>query len=847
MISLFQKAGLRYLFTHPWQTILSATGIALGVSVILAIDMANESSLRAFDISMETVSGKATHRLTSKSGSLSFSQFVRIRNEGIEASAPVIEENIRIVGKKSENATFLGLDPFSEEKFRNFFDVSGQGSDQLLKDLLSHKDRVVLPEAFALASGVKPGDSLTVIWQTKKFKVYCQSLIPSSSNTGKNSIDQFVIADIGTADSLFDKNGTIGYIDLILDRQDYDRVVKIMENNSDLQLKESSKSNDTARSLTEAFRLNLNAMSMLGLIVGLFLIYNSMTFSVIQRRKLLGLFRAIGVTRREIYIQILAETVFIGAIGTFTGIVAGIFLGKELLGLVTQSINDLYFVTNVKSVAIPAESIFKAGFAGITGTLLASLYPAYEAATTSPGVVLKRSSIESGLRKKSKYFTLLSMMLFISGTLILVIADAGILLSYFGILLLIISFALLTPFVVVQGVALMQPFVQKLFGNTGKTGLRGIVANLSRTTVAIAALAIAVSATIGVSTMITSFRGTVITWLEQTLVADLFISAPGPVSRKNEPVIEPSILNNLLKIEGVKSIDYYSEAKSTFRGKEIEVFGAGIDPENEYRFKLKAGVPGIAWKEIREGRGALVTETFAYKWKLSIGDTVTFTTLEGLKSVKISAVYYDYSSEMGHISLDYKFFAGLWKNYKISGIGIYLKPGSNSAQIRKTAESLFSSQQNIVIRLNSELRNYSVEIFDRTFVVASLLHLLSVIVAFIGIFSALMSIQLEKEKEMGILRATGLTPGQMFKLISIQTFSMGTLASVIAVPLGMVLAYALIYVINLRSFGWTMDMQVSPFLLIQAFLISIVASVFAGLYPAYKMAITNPAKSLRDE
>lgn len=847
MISLFQKAGLRYLFTHPWQTFLSALGIALGVAVILAIDMANESSLRAFDLSMETVSGKATHRLTSKSGNLSFDQLIQLRKNGISTSAPVIEENVKIDGIKKESATFLGLDPFSEEQFRNFFTITDQNNDQLLRDILTHKDRVVLPEAFANLMGVNPGDSISIIWQTRKFKVYCQAVLPSNADSKKNAVDQFIITDIGVADFLLDKKNRLSYIDIILDSTEIATVQKIIDKNKDLQLGESQKSNETAKSITKAFRLNLNAMSMLGLIVGLFLIYNSMTFSVIQRRKLLGLFRAVGVTRSEIYTQIVSEAVFIGAVGTFLGIVAGIFLGKELLGLVTQSINDLYFVTNVKSVAIPAESIFKAGLAGIAGTILASLYPAYEASNTAPGIVLRRSSLESGLRRKSSLMTLISLILFIAGVFILVFLEAGILLSYFGILLIIISFALLTPAVVIWGVALLQPLVQKIFGNTGKIGLRGIVANLSRTTVAIAALAIAVSATIGVSTMITSFRGTVITWLEQTLVADLFISVPGPVTRKNEPVLEPKILSELLKLESVRSLDYYSEGKSICKGKEIEVFGAGINPENEYRFNFKEGDKTIAWKEIRAGEGALVTETFAYKWKLKVGDSVAFSTPKGIKNIKISAIYYDYSSEMGHISLDYKLFTQLWENYKISGIGIYLKQGANPNEVRYLANALFQNQNNIVIRLNSELRNYSVEIFDRTFLVAGLLHILSVIVAFIGIFSALMSIQLEKEKEMAILRATGLVPWQMFRLISVQTFSMGVLSSVIAVPLGIVLAYALIYVINLRSFGWTMDMKLTPELFIQAFLISVVASLIAGFYPAYKMATTTPAKSLRDE
>lgn len=364
---------------------------------------------------------------------------------------------------------------------------------------------------------------------------------------------------------------------------------------------------------------------------------------------------------------------------------------------------------------------------------------------------------------------------------------------------------------------------------------------------AIAALAISVSATIGVSTMISSFRGTVVDWLEQTLVADVFVSSQGLVSRKNEAVLDTSLIQRFLLIEGVKTLDFYSEGSGTINNKPVEVFGSHIDPENESRFNLKEGNSGTAWEEIRGGSGVLMTETFAYKWKYKVGDQFTLQSPSGLIALKVSAIYYDYSSDVGHIAIDYNHFKKYWKNQKISGIGVYLKDNVDITVIQKNLRLMFPEESSVSIRLNKDLRDYSIEIFDRTFVVAGLLHILSVIVAFIGVFSALMSIQLEKEKEMGILRAIGLTPGQMLKMISVQTFTIGLIAAIIAIPLGLVLAYCLIYIINLRSFGWTMQMSIDPVVLFQAIIIAVSASLLAGFYPAYKMSVTLPSKSLRDE
>ena len=157
---------------------------------------------------------------------------------------------------------------------------------------------------------------------------------------------------------------------------------------------------------------------------------------------------------------------------------------------------------------------------------------------------------------------------------------------------------------------------------------------------------------------------------------------------------------------------------------------------------------------------------------------------------------------------------------------------------------MFPEESSVSIRLNKDLRDYSIEIFDRTFVVAGLLHILSVIVAFIGVFSALMSIQLEKEKEMGILRATGLTPGQMLKMISVQTFTIGLIAAIIAIPLGLVLAYCLIYIINLRSFGWTMQTHLFAFVPLQAVALALTAALLASVYPVRRIGQASVREGL---
>ncbi|MBK7866835.1 MAG: ABC transporter permease [Ignavibacteriales bacterium] len=328
------KAGLRYLFTHPWQTFLSSIGIMLGVAVILSIDIANESSGKAFDISMESVTGKTTHRLLSRQGDIDLSTYIKLRTEaGITISAPVIEENVKILIGNGYTATFLGLDPFSEREFRNFISADLTGDNTELSQLLSSNNKVLIPESFAREAKLTIGDTLSLKWGDGVLRVVCAGLIKSNEDVSGNRIEQFLISDIETARKLFNKGNFVSHIDLILTPSEVERITKTILSNPTLQLSTAEKSNETAKSMTEAFRLNLNAMSLLALIVGLFLIYNAMTFSVVQRRRLLALLRAAGVTQKDIFIQVMAESIFIASIGTIGGIVGGIFLGKIMLGL----------------------------------------------------------------------------------------------------------------------------------------------------------------------------------------------------------------------------------------------------------------------------------------------------------------------------------------------------------------------------------------------------------------------------------------------------------------------------------------------------------------------------------
>lgn len=817
----------------------------MGVAIVVSIDIANHSSGKAFNLSMNAVAGKSTHQIIGTSEGIPDSVYYNLRvKEGFKDIAPLIESYVSVPDSGKKIFKLLGVDLFAERPFRDYLSGTGTSIDGELKEFLTGPNSVVLSNGSLAELKMKVGDSLKVFIGGKERTLYISGKI-TEDERNTSSLENLFICDIATAQELTGKINRIDYIDVIAGTDaEEKRLRNILPDGYDLQ--KSGSRSETAEQMLEAFNINLQSLSLLALIVGLFLIYNTMTFSVVRRKVLIGTLRSIGVTSNEITGMVIREALIIGIIGTAAGFLAAYFISKYLLIFISQTINDLYYVVSVREVYISPMIIAKGLALGIFATLLSAIKPAREASSVHPRSAMMRSEQESSLLKKVPEMSIVGIATIIAGILILLIPTKNIWLSYFGILPIIIGFALLTPSIIILVEKILSPVFKSLFGITGKIASRSIVQNISRTYVAIAALSLAVAATVGVGTMISSFRNTVIDWLESRLNADIFISAPSLVSRRNDAVLSEDLLEKVRALDEVAEVNFYREIEINQDGKTYHLISSGISQRNHSGFQFKEGEPADAWKRFEEGE-LLVSEPFAYRHDLEVGSMLTLKTDNGMREFRVAGVYYDYASDQGLVTMYHTHFKKHWSVKGVSGISAYVKEGFDLNILKEKIQLLDTGGQQIVVRSFKFLRDTSIEIFDRTFLVAKVLQLLSVIVAFIGILSSLMSLQLERKRELGILRANGLLPSQLFGMVGIQTVMMGFTAGLLALPLGNVLAAILVYIINKRSFGWTMQFDLIPSIMIEAILLSLFAAILAGLYPAYKMSNTSPANALREE
>ena len=262
---------------------------------------------------------------------------------------------------------------------------------------------------------------------------------------------------------------------------------------------------------------------------------------------------------------------------------------------------------------------------------------------------------------------------------------------------------------------------------------------------------------------------------------------------------------------------------------------------------MKEGEPAEAWDALATSGAVLVSEPFATLRGVAAGEAIALLTPDGPHRFPVAGVYYDYGSDQGAVLMDLATYRRLWHDRSVSGASVYAAPGVDAEELAAAIRRRTAPAQALLVRSNRALRELSLQIFDRTFVVTEVLRLLAGLVAFIGVLSALMALELERSRELGVLRANGLTPGQVWKLVTSETGLMGLAAGLLSIPVGLVLAAIMIYVINRRSFGWTLVMELPPGVLLEALALALGAALLAGLYPAWRMFRVSPAEALREE
>ncbi len=824
------RAGMRYMLHHRWQGLLALTGIALGVAVVLAVDLANSGARAAFELSAQQLQGRTTHRLVAPGALLADEVFVSLqRQSGAPPMAPVVKGWVGVEGLPGRYQ-LLGFDLFAEAPFR---DELAQVSSRtgFTADWLTRPGAVVLNAVTARALGVAVDDTLRIHFRGKVATLNVLHVDTSTSGAG----DDVLLVDIATAKTALAMAGQLSYVDLILDASDEQWVRQRIP--AGVQLQTVAEQAEGVTRLSAAFELNLTAMSLLALLVGMFLIFNAMTFSMVQRRTLFGRLRAIGVTPRELFRLVLLEAVVLAVLGTSIGLLLGAWLGQSLTRLVAATVSELYYNVSVTALNLDAGSLLIAIGLGVLATLAATLVPAWHAARTPPLTTLSRAALEQAARHGVPLWALFGLVLLLAGLWLALVLPGGVIMSFAGLFSLVLGAAMITP-MVIRG--LHRLLTRTALPGIWRMGVRDLNRHLSRLGIAVAALMVALSASVGVGVMVESMRGAVHTWLGDLLRADLYVTAE---AFEQGAALEPTVVDQVAGLPGVTAVSRYRDRSVPIAARRVLVIGAHMAAPSRQGFEFLSDASSV-WQAFDAG-AVLVSEPLAYHLDLEPGSRLELPTPQGPLVAQVAAIFRDYASEHGRIFIDETVYRKAWPDQPVDTLALFARDGDVAAMRRELSE--LAARHAIAVVPAGAVLEDSMAVFDRTFRITEVLRAVCLIVAFIGVLSALMALQLERGKEYAVLRALGLTRGQIAGLISGESLLMGLLAACVALPTGILMAWVLIESVQRRAFGWTMPFSVDGSLLAQTLLVGLLAAGLAAIYPAWRSADRDPAPQLRED
>jgi putative ABC transport system permease protein len=822
------RAFLRELARHRVLAGLQVLGVACGVAAAVGMSLSAQAALASFTRAVGFLQGGATHTLQRPAGPLEETLLPQLaRDPAVRSLAPVLDRRLRL--GSGALVRLLGVDPFLDAALRPelFAGAAPEGDARArFRSLLGERRPVLMERALAASLGLAPGDTV----ETARGRLRLAGLFASPAG------EPLLVMDIGQAQRLLGAAGVVDRVDLVL----RDEAGFRGRWGAGFLLQSGRERAQTLQAMLEAFRVNLAALSLLALLVGVFLVYNTALFAVVSRRHDAGVLRSLGAGRGEIAAAFCLEILLLGVLGGTLGGGLGYALSRVLTGTVGGTISALYFFLRP---APPAWSwwIPLAGAAlGCVAGLLGALVPLVSLARTPPIQLLGRRTPGTGERRGARIAARAGLLLAAASLGLLALPGGGVGAGIAGSFGVLIGLTLLTGEALVALGPALEGLLTRLGGLPGKMAAGFIRRSLGRTAVATAAFTVALAMSIGLGTLIGSFRHSLDWWMEHQINGDLY------VGKALEGVIPEEFAQELGALPGVAGLDLYRYAPILFRGRptHLQAVNAAVLQRFAHFSWLRGG--DEHWDAVRAGAVA-VTESFARRFGVQPGERIALEGREGPRELLVEAVFHDYTSEHGVILMDRGTYLALSGDRTLNTVGVYLEPGHPQREATTTAILRLAAARGYPAQRRAELHRGIRDVFDATFAVTRSLRLLAVITAFFGIAGALLTLFTERRREFGIWRALGFSSGQVVGVTFLEGLGLGLASFVLSAVSGTVVALLLIRVINLRSFHWTVFYHPAWETYAVAAGIAVAASLAAAAYPAWLVSRTYPQIQLREE
>jgi putative ABC transport system permease protein len=785
---LLRLISWQYLRKHKVRTMLTAAGIVLGVAVFVGMHTANQSVLAAFYKTVDRIAGATQLQITA--GEPGFPEEVLERVQAvpeIRVAVPVIEAMLQTPFEGQGNMLILGVDMTGDRSLRSY-DIEGKGEDIIEDPLvfLAQPDSLIVTNTFAERNRLTTGSKVPMSTMEGE-KLFTVRGIMKSGGLASSFGGNLAIMDVYAAQQVFGRGRMFDRIDAAVQEglrvEDVQRKLQAVLGPG-FQVESPGARGQQFESMTRIYAMTANITSLFALYIGMFIIFNTFSIAVTQRRSEIGILRALGASRGQIRALFLAESAVIGLVGSAVGVALGILIARGMAGYVGGLMAELYGTTGqVEGLELNSRLLATAILMGTLTSVIAAFIPARNAARVDPVKALQKGRYQV-LTAGENRIRRIAALAIVAASLACLLFSHSQALFYLGYLLAVTAAVLLVPTMSLWLAHLLRPMMKFIRPVEGTLAADSLIQAPRRTSGAVAALMLSLALVVSLGGLAKASYQSILEWMDVALNPDLFVTPSESLTTRTFR-FPASMKQDLEAIEGVDMVQTVRSARVTVRNAPVMLVAIEV---SSVAMKAKlppvTGRPEEMYRAAANGEGVIVSENFALLHGFHFGESVSIPTPKGMLTKPIIGIVKDFSDQQGSVMMDMSVYRQYWNDETANIFRIYLTRGESETVVKDRILRKFGNLRRLLVLTNANLRAYVLRLTDQWFGLTYVQIAVAVIVAILGIVNTLTVSITDRRRELGVLQAVGGLRKQIRRTIWLEAISIGIIGLILGLALG---------------------------------------------------------------